>query len=142
MNDERQKKIADIFWHRSAKAKRDAMKIDLAPIFDDYEFLNQPVSQAFGQSYWREANRCSYDEAQDLEKVLARLNDTDRFVLWIHRHSDEAGALKVRLGLLLKEHAALRVKYGPDLLFADEELSFGVCFEDAEDRTYLRWWHE
>ncbi|MDD9964861.1 MAG: hypothetical protein OXR73_01445 [Myxococcales bacterium] len=96
---------------------------------------------AFGKDYWRRTKECAPEELMGLEAVLSALAAKgDARVVWVHRYTDDAGALRVPLRRLVEEHESLCQHFGPDLLFADEELALGLCFGASEDGVRLRWW--
>lgn len=141
MTEERQRVIAQKVWQREAVKSREAMKGVLSQAFQTWEFLAEDTTTRFGQAYWRKAETCGYEMGFSLPEAVSELGvHGHENVIWLHRNSDSAGALKVVLGELTRNAEMLREHFGPDVLFATSDLSFGLCYEDGEDGPRLRRW--
>lgn len=142
MSTDRQRIISERLWLRSANVMRDALKAELDRLFSGYGFLEQSANFSYGQMFWARVESVPYERGRSLNDVLDQLGHAHIPILWWHRHSSDVGALKVRLDELVAAalKPGLRPRWGADLLFADEEMSLGVCHEVDEDGARFRWW--
>lgn len=143
MTDDRRAIIMRRAWARAALKERATLATSLSNVLTSYAFLEEEASRDFGQRYWSKANAMAYETTLSLEVVLAKIQEQrsiEELVVWLHSKTNVAGAIFVSMNELIEHSDKARQILGPDLLLADSELSFGVCFEVDEYETFLRWW--
>jgi hypothetical protein len=143
MTDDRKAIIMRSVWKGAARRERASLAAPLRDVLTNYDFLEEEASLEFGQRFWAKANTMPFESLQPLESVLARLqkqHSVEKSVVWLHRKTNVAGAILADMGELVEHCSKAREVLGPDLLFANSGLSFGVCFECDEYETFLRWW--
>lgn len=141
MSTERRKRIAELAWKQRALDIRKKIIPKLVEL-GEYEFLDMKNSMEMGNQFWNMAKRSSYKNPEDWEKSLQSLSQLykSRNVLWLHRHTDEAGIIVVKFAAIAKMIVQLKSEFGPDILIADRNFEFGFCFEEGESESHLRLW--
>jgi hypothetical protein len=143
MTDDRKAIIMRRVWKEAARKERASLATSLRDVLTNYDFLEEEASRELGQRFWAKANAMPVESLQPLEAVLGRLREQhadEGPVVWLHRKANVAGAILADMGELVEHCSKAREILGPDLLFANSGVSFGVCFEVDEYETILRWW--
>lgn len=141
MSKERRERIAELAWKQRALKIRKNIIPKLVEL-DEYEFLDMKTSMEMGGQFWDMAEKHSYENPGDWKgslRGLSQLYKSQR-VIWLHRYTNEAGAIVVNLDTLANMIEQLQGDFGPDILIADLNFEFGFCFEEGESEFHLRLW--
>lgn len=141
MSTRSSERVSEIAWKRKADEIRSKLIPKLLRL-DDFEFLDKKLTAEMGCQFWSIVEKIMYVDPNELEmalNALSRRNQNDR-VLWFHRYTNETGAIVVTLSTFLYQMESLRAEFGPDILVAGLSFEYGLCFEEGESGSYLRWW--
>ena len=77
-----------------------------------------------------------------VENLLEGISPPHGDVIWFHGRTEGTGALALPAVAFWPSASMLRGTLGPDLIFADSGLAFGLSFEVQENESVLRLWGE
>jgi len=141
MANMRRERLANIVWERQANEKRKTLLPKLMAL-GCYDFLDEKQSMEMGERFWSVVGELEYIDPSYFARCLEALYcmNPDKRLLWFHRNTQEVGVIVARLDVFNVETARLRGEFGPDILVAECNFEFGLCFEQEESDTYLRCW--
>lgn len=139
---DRQARIRQLAWERTARTTRGRIEQTLLPCLKALEFLELASTEDFGTRFWAKVEGLAPIDAGELEPCLKRLtaHSADSPIIWLHRDTSEAGAIRTSAVQIFKYHLTLMRDHGPDMLVATDDLAHGCAYDVSEHDVILKCW--
>ena len=144
---DRQSKIQELVWRRNAKMHRKSIADSLKGHIDisEIEFLDNGESIKIGKLLREKVDSIREEPTHSFLDCLPILN-VERWpkerVIYFHRFTFEAGAIKICTESLLPNAPFFQNILGPDFFFVDHSIRFGFYYEQNEYESSYRYWVE
>jgi hypothetical protein len=141
MSDARREIIADKVWLSRAKVIRLEMESGLV-MFPYHQFLDRKNTLLFGKKFWEKVNTVEYDDPNNITAIidLLKSQNMDDSIYWLHSNTNDAGMLYIKLHDFILNITSSKQVFAKDILFSDQDLQYGICYEIGENGSWLRHW--
>jgi hypothetical protein len=141
MSDARREIIADKVWLSRAKVIRSEMEGELV-MLPYYQFLDRKNTLLFGKRFWEKVDTVGYDDPKNITAIfdLLKSQNEDDSIYWLHSNTNDAGMLHIKLHDFIVSITSSKLAFTKDILFSDQDLQYGVCYEIGENGSWLRHW--
>jgi hypothetical protein len=141
MSDARREIIAEKAWLSRAKVIRSEMESELV-MFSYHQFFDRKNTLLFGKRFWEKVDTVEYDDPNNITAIfdLLKSQNVDDSIYWLHSNTNDAGMLCIKLHDYIVSITSSKQVFEKDILFSDQNLQYGICYEIGENGSWLRHW--